>query len=149
VKRAAVLLLLVLAVRPAVTAEPLLLPALGGAQPRLDRLLLLDEATAGRRIIAVGERGRILLSDDDGHTWRFARSPTETTLASVFFIDENSFAEPESFWVGGARETRVVLQPDQQRLVRITRKDVSVFSEEDLGNVRFVPLVGEQGWPSV
>jgi len=37
---------------------------------------------------------------------------------------------------------------DNQRLVRITRKDQITYSEEDLGNVRFVPLVGEQGWPA-
>lgn len=34
-----------------------------------------------------------------------------------------------------------------QRLVRITRRDVNRFVDEDLGDVRFVPLVGEQGWP--
>ncbi|HWO21149.1 MAG TPA: protein-L-isoaspartate(D-aspartate) O-methyltransferase [Kofleriaceae bacterium] len=36
---------------------------------------------------------------------------------------------------------------DQQRLVRIVRRDERSFVEEDLGDVRFVPLVGEQGWP--
>lgn len=36
---------------------------------------------------------------------------------------------------------------ENQRLVRITRDDQTTFSEEDLGNVRFVPLIGEQGWP--
>jgi protein-L-isoaspartate(D-aspartate) O-methyltransferase len=34
-----------------------------------------------------------------------------------------------------------------QRLVRITRKDEITFDEEDLGDVRFVPLVGAAGWP--
>lgn len=36
---------------------------------------------------------------------------------------------------------------DHQRLVRITRRDEVTYGEEDLGEVRFVPLVGEQGWP--
>lgn len=36
---------------------------------------------------------------------------------------------------------------DQQRLVRIVRRDVRTFVEEDLGDVRFVPLVGAEGWP--
>ena len=31
----------------------------------------------------------------------------------VFFLDERAFPEPSGFWVGGARETRVVLSPDQ------------------------------------
>jgi protein-L-isoaspartate(D-aspartate) O-methyltransferase len=35
---------------------------------------------------------------------------------------------------------------DDQRLFRITRSSVSVFEEIDLGGVRFVPLIGEQGW---
>ena len=33
-----------------------------------------------------------------------------------------------------------------QRLVRITRKDATNFVEEDLGDVRFVPLIGAEGW---
>jgi protein-L-isoaspartate(D-aspartate) O-methyltransferase len=37
--------------------------------------------------------------------------------------------------------------PDQQRLVRIVRRDPDAFIEEDLGDVRFVPLVGAEGWP--
>jgi protein-L-isoaspartate(D-aspartate) O-methyltransferase len=36
---------------------------------------------------------------------------------------------------------------DHQRLVRITRRTPEQFDEEDLGEVRFVPLLGEQGWP--
>jgi protein-L-isoaspartate(D-aspartate) O-methyltransferase len=36
---------------------------------------------------------------------------------------------------------------DSQRLVRITRKSEIDYGEEDLGDVRFVPLLGAQGWP--
>jgi protein-L-isoaspartate(D-aspartate) O-methyltransferase len=52
----------------------------------------------------------------------------------------------EQLTVGG----RIVLPTgpsDQQRLVRITRRGHHDFIEEDLGDVRFVPLLGEQGWP--
>ncbi len=52
----------------------------------------------------------------------------------------------EQLTVGG----RLVLPTgtaEQQRLVRITRRDHHQYSEEDLGDVRFVPLIGEQGWP--
>jgi protein-L-isoaspartate(D-aspartate) O-methyltransferase len=35
-----------------------------------------------------------------------------------------------------------------QRLVRITRQSETQYSEEDLGDVRFVPLVGAEGWPA-
>jgi protein-L-isoaspartate(D-aspartate) O-methyltransferase len=37
---------------------------------------------------------------------------------------------------------------ENQRLVRITRKDQMTYAEEDLGHVRFVPLIGDQGWPT-
>ncbi|WP_046117179.1 protein-L-isoaspartate(D-aspartate) O-methyltransferase [Ensifer aridi] len=36
--------------------------------------------------------------------------------------------------------------PEDQRLVRITRVNATTFEEQDLGGVRFVPLVGEEGW---
>jgi protein-L-isoaspartate(D-aspartate) O-methyltransferase len=36
---------------------------------------------------------------------------------------------------------------DHQRLVRITRRGPEQFDEEDLGEVRFVPLLGIEGWP--
>lgn len=37
--------------------------------------------------------------------------------------------------------------PDRQRLVRIVRRTADAFIEQDLGDVRFVPLVGAEGWP--
>ena len=49
--------------------------------------LLLDLATAGPRLVAVGERGHILLSDDQGETWRQAAVPTRATLTGVHFAD--------------------------------------------------------------
>ncbi|HTM25855.1 MAG TPA: hypothetical protein VL225_11725 [Vicinamibacterales bacterium] len=33
----------------------------------------------------------------------------------VFFLDDRAFLEPSGFWVGGARETSVVLAPDRPR----------------------------------
>ena len=45
---------------------------------------------------------------------------------------------------------RIVLphgNESMQRLVRITRKSESEFVEENLGDVRFVPLLGAEGWP--
>src|SRR5688500_13031183 len=50
--------------------------------------LLLDLAVAGERLVAVGERGHVLLSDDRGSSWRQAKSvPTRIMLTAVFFID--------------------------------------------------------------
>ncbi|HET7499631.1 MAG TPA: protein-L-isoaspartate(D-aspartate) O-methyltransferase [Kofleriaceae bacterium] len=36
---------------------------------------------------------------------------------------------------------------DHQQLARITRRGPDTFDEEDLGEVRFVPLLGAEGWP--
>jgi protein-L-isoaspartate(D-aspartate) O-methyltransferase len=36
---------------------------------------------------------------------------------------------------------------EHQRLVRITRRDAIHYDQEDLGEVRFVPLLGVEGWP--
>ena len=35
-----------------------------------------------------------------------------------------------------------------QQIARITRRSENEFVEEDLGDVRFVPLVGAEGWPA-
>jgi protein-L-isoaspartate(D-aspartate) O-methyltransferase len=45
---------------------------------------------------------------------------------------------------------RIVLphgDASSQRLVRITRQDERTYVEESLGEVRFVPLLGAEGWP--
>ncbi len=55
--------------------------------PLADRSLLLDVTLAGDRAVAVGERGHILVSDDDGRTWRQVPSPTRATLTAVSFAD--------------------------------------------------------------
>jgi len=47
--------------------------------------LLLDVAHAGARLVAVGDRGHILYSDDDGASWAQAKVPTRQMLTSVFF----------------------------------------------------------------
>ena len=48
---------------------------------------MMSLARAGDRVIAVGSRGHVLYSDDDGVTWTQTLSPVRTTLTSVTFID--------------------------------------------------------------
>ncbi len=57
--------------------------------PLASRSLLLDGVAVEGRLVAVGERGHILLSDDAGHSWRQADVPTRATLTAVFFHDKN------------------------------------------------------------
>jgi photosystem II stability/assembly factor-like uncharacterized protein len=52
------------------------------------RSTLLDLVAAGKRLVAVGERGHVLLSDDKGKTWRQAKAvPTRATLTCVHATD--------------------------------------------------------------
>ena len=50
--------------------------------------LLTDAAWAGKRLIAVGEYGQILHSDDSGKHWESAQSPSTALLTAVFFVDD-------------------------------------------------------------
>lgn len=46
----------------------------------------------------------------------------------------------------GGRLVMPVGDPDEQQLVRVTRTARDEYREEDLGPVRFVPLIGAHGW---
>ncbi len=59
-------------------------------EPLASQSLLLDLAMAGKRLVAVGERGHVMLSDDQGQTWRQAKTvPTRAMLTAVYFVDED------------------------------------------------------------
>lgn len=52
------------------------------------RAVLLAADVAGARVVAVGERGVVALSDDSGKSWRQAASvPVAVSLTSVRFVD--------------------------------------------------------------
>lgn len=75
------------ALAAAALAAPLERPALRLRDPR--RAAMLGLAQAGPRIVAVGERGTVLLSDDAGQSWRQAASvPVSATLTAVQFASE-------------------------------------------------------------
>ena len=52
-----------------------------------ERSVLLGAALAGNRIVAVGERGVVVLSDDGGRQWTQAPLATSVTLTAVRFVD--------------------------------------------------------------
>ncbi len=56
--------------------------------PLAEKSLLLDGQSVGSRLVAVGERGHILVSTDAGRSWQQRPVPTRATLTSVFFADE-------------------------------------------------------------
>lgn len=50
--------------------------------------LLMDIDRVGQRLIAVGERGHILMSNNQADTWRQVPTPVRVTLTSSYFVDE-------------------------------------------------------------
>ncbi len=75
--------------RPNTLLRPVILSPLAQAS------VTLDVAKAGSRLVAVGERGHILLSDNDGGSWRQVAAPVSTTLTAV------RFATPMIGWAVG------------------------------------------------
>lgn len=60
-------------------------PARHEARPERSQIMALSRA--GERLVAVGERGLVLLSDDLGRSWRQAASvPVSVTLTDVVFV---------------------------------------------------------------
>ncbi|MCW8278535.1 glycosyl hydrolase [Pseudomonas sp. PCH199] len=56
---------------------------------------LLDVANAGKRLVAVGQRGHVLYSDDAGRQWQQADVPVSSDLNAVYF------PSPEQGWAVG------------------------------------------------
>lgn len=52
---------------------------------RASRSVLLAVSRADKRLVAVGESGIVLLSDDNGNSWRQAKVPTSVALTNVHF----------------------------------------------------------------
>jgi photosystem II stability/assembly factor-like uncharacterized protein len=63
--------------------------------PLAQRALINGLAQAGDRLVAVGQRGHVLLSDDQGKSWRQAEVPSSSDLVAV------AFATPTQGWAVG------------------------------------------------
>lgn len=90
---------------PAAAATPPLTPGAGTAPARADfpvlsrpatssahapEAAMLAVATVGNRLVAVGERGIVLLSDDGGASWRQAKVPVSVSLTALQFVDRRT-----------------------------------------------------------
>lgn len=60
--------------------------------PLAARAVLLGGAQTGGRLVAVGERGIVALSDDGGAQWRSVAVPASVTLTAVRFTGTHGFA---------------------------------------------------------
>ena len=65
--------------------DPLQRPA--AMSVRANTSVLLSLARAGDRLVAVGERGTVLVSDDQGGSWRQVAVPVSVSLTGVYFVD--------------------------------------------------------------
>ncbi|MHA4869540.1 WD40/YVTN/BNR-like repeat-containing protein [Duganella sp. PWIR1] len=74
---------------PAASALPaaLLRPALKAARPEQANLMAV--VRAGKRLVAAGERGLIIYSDDSGQHWTQAQVPVSITLTALRFANEH------------------------------------------------------------
>lgn len=61
-------------------------PALGVAHPTQANLLAVERV--GARLVAAGERGLIIYSDDSGQRWTQARVPVSVTLTALRFAND-------------------------------------------------------------
>lgn len=64
-------------------------PEASEIKPLADKAIVNDLKRAGDRLVAVGERGHILLSDD-GDKWRQVQAPVRAMLTRVTFVDDRN-----------------------------------------------------------
>lgn len=82
-------LLLLSAAGPALAAESIAAldrPAMISA--KAPQAALLAATHAGKRLLAAGERGVIIYSDDGGHSWLQAKTPTSASLTAMRFVGD-------------------------------------------------------------
>lgn len=78
---------------PAISAEvtdATTVPLPATMAPKASSALALDITEAGSAIVAVGDRGHVLISNDNGDNWEQQAVPVRTPLIAVDFADENN-----------------------------------------------------------
>lgn len=95
-------LMLVAGLSAPLMASPEVAPA--EMAPKAEQSLMIAVAEAGDRLVAVGSRGHILLSDDQGANWRQVPVPVNNLLTAVTFTDA------QRGWVVGHDATILVTE---------------------------------------
>lgn len=95
-------------------------PSMPATEITPNNTLLLDTQWAGQRLVAVGERGYIFVSDNEGAVWRQVPSGVESTLNAVAFADLVGIAVGHDATIlrtkdGGLNWEKVFTAPDQLR----------------------------------
>jgi len=123
--------------------------------PLVVRNVLLSVSVAGARLVAVGQRGAVVVSDDQGANWVQAKVPVSSDLTSVWFVDAKHgwaaghdgvilhSADGGLTWVKqlDGRQANTMLVADLQAKVAASPEDkrLSVLLEEAQRNVEAGP----------
>ena len=74
-----------------------ILPAAGPlSKQTMSRLLLNDAARIGNRVVAVGDRGYIVVSDSNGENWERAKTPANLPMLTALY-----FSDAKTGWAVG------------------------------------------------
>ena len=119
------------------------LAEIAGAVYAIERIPELA-TSAARRLEEAGYDNVHILNADGTRGWA-EKGPFDAILVSA-----GAPLVPESLKsqlaVGGRMVVPVGSTKQVQELIRITNRGEGRFDREDLADVRFVPLIGEQGW---
>jgi len=94
-------------------------------EPLAQHALLLDICTAGDRLLAAGEHGIILYSEDDGDHWQQADVPTRQMLTGIHFADARNG------WAVGY-DGLILFSEDSGESWRIQRDGLAVQQQTNL-----------------
>ncbi len=75
-------------------------------------LIVRGDEDARRTVREITIEPVTVLRPDQKVTDAMARRAVRYATGVVFFLDERSFPEPEAFWVGGARQSSIVIRPE-------------------------------------
>ncbi|WP_404361699.1 WD40/YVTN/BNR-like repeat-containing protein [Marinobacter sp.] len=113
--------------------------------------LLNDVAEAGERMVAVGERGHIIYSDDDGRTWTQAEVPVSVTLTAVDFANEthgwavghsgavlhsSDAGETWTLQMTGIRAMELSIEAKEKQ-VEVMEEEIAEAPEEEKGDLEW------------
>lgn len=121
---------------PAPAAKPQLQARPAERLPAAGTVKILAAARAGKRIVAVGDHGVVLLSDDEGESYQQARTvPVSSTLTAV------AFADAANGWAVG-HWGAILRTSDGGQTWRAQRGDIAV--DQPLFSVHF--RNADEGW---
>jgi len=95
----------------------------------ITKSLLLDIEHIGSGLIAVGDRGHVVRSNDCGQSWKQIIVPTRATLNAVFFVNK------KTGWIAG-HDSVILKTTDSGKTWKEVYKDIK--AEQPLFDVLFV-----------